>query len=273
MSSTPDPPQRPRARAMLDASEKQTVGAPEREVLRRTASSSTPKTATPQRTTSSGIATGARKPTTASLRSSTPWKETSFTWGGRKGGTGRPGSSGTKNHSKPAAQRPADAAKAPRRPIKIHTKRAPMKWTFGGLTISVRLLVVLAVVGVLVVTLVPLGLQWVKQEQAYHSAVNEVATAQARVEELQGELEKWNQEDYIAAQARERLGYVRPGETQYVITDAPEPEEDKEHAVAHNNATGPEKPWAWTVLESLKNADQPPASAGLVDSPRNGEGG
>ena len=271
MNPASGPPQRPRARAMLDASEKQTVGTPEREVVSRASSSSISQTAASVKLNSGALSAGTKKPATGPHRASSPRSASQPVGSVRRSGLGRPGTNGP-GRSKPTPQKPADAAKANRRPIKIHTKRAPLKWSFGGLTVSVRLLVMLAVVGVLIVTLVPLGLQWVRQEQAYHSAVNEVTTAQARADELRDELDQWNQEDYIAAEARERLGYVRPGETQYVITDAPEPVEDTEDAESHNNAAGPAKPWAWVVLESLKDADEPPASAGLVDSGSTGDG-
>ena len=36
--------------------------------------------------------------------------------------------------------------------------------------------------------------------------------------ELDKQLKLWNNEDYVKAQARGRLGYVVPGETHYVIT-------------------------------------------------------
>lgn len=137
-----------------------------------------------------------------------------------------------------------------------------MKWSFGGLTISVRLLVTLVVVGILAVTLVPLGLQWIKQEQSYRSIVTEVAVAEQKANSLRQDLAAWDDEDFIAATARERLGYVRPGETQYVVTDAPEREEQAAE-VEHNNLTGPPKPWMWQLAESLRDADLPPASSGL----------
>lgn len=161
----------------------------------------------------------------------------------------------------PDAQRPGDGSKSGR-PLRIHSKRESLKWSFGGLTISVRMLVSLVVVGIVAVTLVPLGLQWAKQEQEYRSVVAEVDAAQQRVTELREELAAWDDESFIAAAARERLGYVRPGATQFVVTDAPAAEAEDDEA-SRNNLMGPPKPWMWNLSESLEYVDSPPASTGL----------
>ncbi|QOX82219.1 septum formation initiator family protein [Nanchangia anserum] len=46
-----------------------------------------------------------------------------------------------------------------------------------------------------------------------HRASVELAQARAEKTELTTELNRWSDPDYISAQARERLGYVKPGET------------------------------------------------------------
>jgi cell division protein FtsB len=51
-----------------------------------------------------------------------------------------------------------------------------------------------------------------------------VAQQEERVAELQKQQERWSDEAYVQAQARERLHYVMPGETSYVVLgsdDAP----------------------------------------------------
>ncbi len=47
-----------------------------------------------------------------------------------------------------------------------------------------------------------------------------VAEQEDRVAELQGQHERWNDEAYVQAQARERLHYVMPGETSYVVLES-----------------------------------------------------
>lgn len=57
-------------------------------------------------------------------------------------------------------------------------------------------------------------------QQARLSALETVVTASEQHEkDLQGELDRWSTDAYVAAQARERLGYVLPGETAYRVID------------------------------------------------------
>jgi cell division protein FtsB len=48
----------------------------------------------------------------------------------------------------------------------------------------------------------------------------EIAERQERIGELQGELARWGDEAYVRTQARDRLGWVVPGETGYTVVGA-----------------------------------------------------
>ena len=48
----------------------------------------------------------------------------------------------------------------------------------------------------------------------------EIAERQQRIVELEGELAKWQDTEYVKTQARQRLGWVVPGETGYKVVDA-----------------------------------------------------
>ena len=48
----------------------------------------------------------------------------------------------------------------------------------------------------------------------------EIATRQQRIDDLQGELGRWADDGYVKTQARERLGWVVPGEIGYRVVDA-----------------------------------------------------
>jgi len=48
----------------------------------------------------------------------------------------------------------------------------------------------------------------------------EIAERQQRIVSLEGELAKWQDENYVRTQARERLGWVVPGEIGYKVVDA-----------------------------------------------------
>ena len=47
-----------------------------------------------------------------------------------------------------------------------------------------------------------------------------VSGQEKRVAELQAQHERWSDEAYVQAQARERLHYVMPGETSYVVLES-----------------------------------------------------
>ena len=48
----------------------------------------------------------------------------------------------------------------------------------------------------------------------------EIAQRQSRIQDLQGELARWGDEAYVRTQARERLGWVVPGEAGYTVVGA-----------------------------------------------------
>ncbi len=161
---------------------------------------------------------------------------------------------GTRGRSSPKT-RPARTQK----PVGI-TKAQPPKSggvTVGGLNISLRALVSLIIFSVIALVLVPTLLQWADQQRDFRAAVAETEAAHLQVERLQAELDNWNNPEYVAGQARSRLGYVDPGETQYSVTDAPE----SELAVPAQPkaAEWPPKPWNVALQEAILELDQPPA--------------
>lgn len=282
MTSPSLPPQRPKARAMLDASAQQKVtdGRTEAAVGRDPSQNWMPKASARGSKRSGGDTGGA--PTTAASEGArrAPFqvggakqkgeaKTKSRRFGSRKGtaeAAGKTAKSTGKSSSdrRPSAiprtsTSPGSSAKARRKKIPVRSHKARAKWSFGGLTVSIRSLVAIAVTVVLLTTLVPLGLQWMKQEQAYRAILAEVAQTQADNDAMRDELADWENEDFVAAKARERLGFVRPGETQYVVTDAPDPQSGAERSPVPVHK-GPAKPWMWHVAETLKDADEPQPS-------------
>lgn len=67
--------------------------------------------------------------------------------------------------------------------------------------------------------LVPSLYQWWQQERELAQIKTQVAEQQQKNADMQRQLDLWNDPDYISTQARERLGFVRPGETQYTVVD------------------------------------------------------
>jgi hypothetical protein len=77
------------------------------------------------------------------------------------------------------------------------------------------------------VVLLILTISYATSLRIYFSQANEISATKAeiserqqRIRDLQGELARWDDEAYVRAQARERLGWVVPGETGYIVVDA-----------------------------------------------------
>lgn len=67
--------------------------------------------------------------------------------------------------------------------------------------------------------LLPTVNSYVTQRQQLSELQAEVGQKQQQVEELQDQVARWEDPAYVAAQARERLLFAMPGETQYRLTD------------------------------------------------------
>lgn len=83
----------------------------------------------------------------------------------------------------------------------------------SGRTLAIVLSAALALILV-----APTFFNYLEQQRSLHQAQEELEAVQAHNVELDKQLKLWNNEDYVKAQARGRLGYVVPGEVLYVIT-------------------------------------------------------
>ena len=71
---------------------------------------------------------------------------------------------------------------------------------------------------------------YLSQQAQYDAIVKELDRARATSATLEAELAQWQDDDYVRSQARERLSYVMPGETTYVVVGAEQFEDEAEHA-------------------------------------------
>lgn len=90
------------------------------------------------------------------------------------------------------------------------------KWTRArGLT--ARAAVVVLVVLVLVVSYARQLSLYLGQQSELRATQAEIAQTQRRIDDLQDSVDRWQDDAYVRAQARDRLGWVMPGETSYVV--------------------------------------------------------
>lgn len=87
----------------------------------------------------------------------------------------------------------------------------------GGLTS--RSLVLGLVLVFLVTFLAPPLQQYFEQRAQINAVRADIAATRDRIDEARAELQRWRDPAYVKAQARARLHYVLPGETQYIVVD------------------------------------------------------
>ncbi len=119
-----------------------------------------------------------------------------------------------------------------------------------------------AIAGVLVVLallIAPYVRPWVGQRSQIAAAREEVGNLQDEVAAHEFERGRWNDPAYVAAQARNRLGYVKPGEIAYSVLDdvsaaASADPRQAGVAVPHQDAG---RPWYDTLWGSVRTAGDP----------------
>lgn len=121
---------------------------------------------------------------------------------------------------------------------------------------------------VLVVVLAVLAVSYASSLRAYLQQRAHIGDLKVQIEErrdgiadLQREKERWSDPAFVAAQARERFGYVRPGETAYVVLDEDGEPLEPEAELADPSDVDPEEPTAVyeDLWESVQLAGSPPA--------------
>jgi len=120
---------------------------------------------------------------------------------------------------------------------------------------------------VLVLVLAVLALSYTSSLRAYLEQRDQIAAAKAEIAErqqaitdLQREKERWGDPAYVEQQARERLGYVMPGEKAYIALDENGERLRPEAELADPDDVGDQTPTAWweDVWESVELAGDPP---------------
>ena len=124
----------------------------------------------------------------------------------------------------------------------------------SGFTVTVLLLIV----GALIV-LAPSLRILVEQQQEIAALEQRVAEQQAVVDELQTDIDRWQDPAYIEAQARDRLLYVYPGDITYLVVDDGLTIDDEGTAVSTEIQTT-SIDWTRALLSSI-------VTAGLTDLP------
>lgn len=90
----------------------------------------------------------------------------------------------------------------------------------------------------------------------------EIAQRETAIDDLSRERQRWDDPAYAEQQARERFGYVMPGETSYVVLDEDGEPLEPEATLSEETPTDPadDQPWwdrAWSSVETSGNPPRP----------------
>lgn len=98
-------------------------------------------------------------------------------------------------------------------------RRVDVRDWVGGIRMSGFMGIMLGLVVLASLVLVPTIGTYVDQRQQIAALQHDVKATQDEISQLTAERERWRDESYIVAQARERLYYRRPGEVVYLVAD------------------------------------------------------
>ncbi|WP_151524952.1 FtsB family cell division protein [Serinicoccus kebangsaanensis] len=125
--------------------------------------------------------------------------------------------------------------------------------------VHVRRLITLGVLLVLMTLVVAPALSGFLRQRADISALRqEIETEQQEITALEGELERWQDEDYVEQQARERLRFVKEGETTFTVIDdtGSDYTETLPGMAPVSDDVIADSPWYGQVWESVKIANE-----------------
>jgi cell division protein FtsB len=143
-----------------------------------------------------------------------------------------------------------------------------------------RAAVLVLVLAVLTVSYASSMRAYLQQRSHINDLKSSIAQHEANIDALTAEKERWDDPAYVQQQARERLGYVMPGEKTYLVLG--EDGKPLEPASELQDPTGvistSDTPWwsnGWASVELAGNPPQPTGKppATQIDGTKKGTGG
>lgn len=116
-----------------------------------------------------------------------------------------------------------------------------------------RAVVLILVTAALVMSLAFPVREYLAQRAAITAAEQRAAILEERVEGLQGQVDRWRDDDFVEQQARERLHYVMPGETGLVLLSPEDVEDARKPEI--RTTVEPEVAWFDALWGSVQEAD------------------
>ena len=136
----------------------------------------------------------------------------------------------------------------------ISASRKSIKSALKQRGLSNRALVVGITLFALAVTLAPPIQHYFTQKAQINSLRTQLADNKAMLEKAAAELSNWNDEEYVASQARVRLHFVFPGERQYIVVgDEAITDTEEQTKVSEQLPVG--LPWYSRLISSITSTN------------------
>lgn len=123
-----------------------------------------------------------------------------------------------------------------------------------GIAVPARVLILALVLLFAFVITFPALRGYLSQQAQYDAIMRQLQEARATSTALESELARWDDDAYVRAQARERLSYVMPGETTYVVVGADQFEDQAKAAAKAAAEAEAGSPWYSVLRESAEVA-------------------
>ncbi|GAA2142961.1 hypothetical protein GCM10009844_14760 [Nocardioides koreensis] len=160
-------------------------------------------------------------------------------------GPGRTTGSGRGGGGRPPQPPPAQAAGGdrPRRP-----------------RLTGRAAILVLVLSVLAISYASSMRAYFQQRTHIEDLKTQIAQREANIDELEREKRRWHDPAYVQAQARERFGYLMPGETSYVVLGMDGKPLESQSTLTDPSTVNQHRPTAWWTTEwrSVQLAGVPP---------------
>ncbi|WP_309711249.1 septum formation initiator family protein [Pseudolysinimonas sp.] len=164
------------------------------------------------------------------------------------------------------------------RPTRERTRKVPVampeepraaawlrNFRLSGFALSMLLLVVAALV-----VLAPGLKTFVEQRQQIAALEESVALAQAEVDDLEAEIDRWSDPAYIEAQARDRLYYVYPGDITFLVIGDDDTGLNEGGLPISDEIQTTQVDWVRALLSTVYQAGLTDATPEQLESPQQG---
>jgi cell division protein FtsB len=122
-----------------------------------------------------------------------------------------------------------------------------------------RMAILVAVLAVLVVSYASSMRAYLQQRTHINDLRSQIASSERDIKALEREKRRWQDDAYVEAQARERFGWMMPGETGYQVIDRNGEPLERTDELTDPDSVARQVPEAWwgKVYGTLEAADHP----------------